>query len=367
MTVFTNTAWAMREEALLPLLADMTSPSALQSARPRRAESGERLGIRDGVGILHVTGPLFKRSSWITEIFGATTYETLRRDLQAALDDDKIQSIALYVDSHGGEANGCDELARAIFEARSKKPVGAYISGAGCSAAYWLASAADRVVVSPAAMLGSIGVVLPISDRSKADERNGISRIEFVSSQSPGKGYVPARIQKMVDDLAGVFVKAVAKYRGVSSDTVIKTFGAGGVEIGANAVKKRMADAVGNFEGLLADLRKRPVPMRIRPLSIAGDPTPAVASFAPVTAPIRLSAKEEAELDAKAKAAAAKTLRIQAIFNSAAGRASPSRAAHFAFETIIPAHEAIEAMQREKTAAGWKAAFDNVNEIRRLQ
>jgi hypothetical protein len=63
--------------------------------------------------------------------------------------------------------------------------------GHGASAAYWIASAADEVVVAPTAIVGSIGAVMAISDRTKADEARGVSTIEIVSSQSPKKRLSP--------------------------------------------------------------------------------------------------------------------------------------------------------------------------------
>jgi ClpP class serine protease len=56
--------------------------------------------------------------------------------------------MPVNIDSPGGEVNGANELAQAIYDARGKKPIVAYVGGAGASAAYWVASAADRVVAS---------------------------------------------------------------------------------------------------------------------------------------------------------------------------------------------------------------------------
>lgn len=258
--------WAMlpeRIEELLAIASREHSPQALEAYRAYRADRGERLLVRDNVAILDVAGPLFKRANLFVHYSGATSYEILRRDLQAAIDDKSVDAIMIRIDSPGGEASGCDELAAAIYAARGKKPITAFVSGMACSGGYWIAAAAERMVVSDLAVLGSIGVVLGVTDRSKADERAGVSRIEFVSSQSPGKrpdavtDAGKARIQKMVDDLGAVFVSAVAKYRGVSEATVISEFGNGGVEIGANAVKRHMADEVGQFESTLQTLSTR--------------------------------------------------------------------------------------------------------------
>jgi len=268
--------WAMLSEHVEELVAiaarenDVT-PEALEAYRARYAERGERLKIRENVAILDVYGPLFKRANLFVQFSGATSYEILRRDLQVALDDQSVDAIMLKVDSPGGEVSGCDELAAAVYEARGKKPITAYVTGMACSGAYWIASAADRIVVSSSSTIGSIGVVLGITDRRKAEERAGISRIEFVSSQSPGKrpdletDEGKRRVQKMVDDLGAVFVTAVAMHRNVDVDTVISKFGNGGVEIGANAVAVGMVDEVGQFEAALAALSTRGKNRRLHP------------------------------------------------------------------------------------------------------
>jgi len=343
------------------LLARIKDATALEGKRPHKADGGQRLGIRDGVGILYVTGPLLKRESWLSRILGFTTYETLRTDLQAALDDPKIQSIALYVDSFGGEANGCDELATAICEARGKKPIAAYVSGSAASAGYWLASAADRIVVSEASMLGSIGIALAVED-PKAKKRT----LTFVSSKSPNKGIVPERIQRTVDDMADVFISAVAKHRGVTAETVAKSSGAGGVEIGAKAVAAGMADQIGNFESFLADLRKRPVPIPVRPLSAVRPAEPPTPRPAPQALPYQLSKAELAAIDAAVKAEAQMKARIRTIFNSPAGLRLPDRASYYAYETNLSAEQAIAELEKEQCMAGWKAAIQQVEEVRRF-
>jgi capsid assembly protease len=347
--------WAMlpeRVEELLTIAAreHEWSPEALEAYRAQAADRGERMLVRDGVAILDVSGPLFKRANLFVKFSGATSYEIMRRDLQVALDDPAIHSIMLRVDSPGGEANGCDELAQAIYEARGKKPIAAYVSGMACSGGYWLASAADKVVVSDLAVLGSIGVVLGVTDRKKADEKNGVSRIEFVSSQSPGKrpdvqtDEGKARIQKMVDDLAEVFVTAVAKHRDVAVETVVEKFGAGGVEIGAKAVALGMADEVGNFEAALAALAKRGSnrrnPQRSPGEFFMSDKTKGAAVEGETTVDV---AKIQAEASAKAKS---ETLaRVKAIQGSEEGKARPKLAEHLAFSTYMPAEAAIELMK----------------------
>lgn len=334
--VVINQPWALLPERAAELLAITereNNPSMeVLEAYAAKHSAGERVRIRDGVAILDVQGPLFKRANLFVKVSGATSYEILRKDFQVAMDDPKIHSIILKVDSPGGEANGCDELAAAIYAARGKKPITAFVSGMAASGGYWIASAADRIVISEAAMLGSIGVVLGIEDKSAADEKRGVKTTEFVSSQSPGKRPDPntdagrARIQGMVDDLAEVFISAVAKHRGVSSETVVKNFGAGGIKVGRNAVAAGMADEVGQIETVL------------KGLSGSGNKS---SSTTPSTT--RTTTMNDFST-ASATAGAQATEKIRAILECDAGKAMPAFAQLLAFETSVGVSDALKIM-----------------------
>ena len=269
-----STAWAMPSADLQAMIAIANregdlSPEALQAYRSASLQRAERAGVRDGVAIIGINGPLFRKANLFTSMSGATSYEQVRRDLQVALDDPSVTAILLDIDSPGGEAHGCGELADAIRAATARKPVHAYAGGLCASGALWIAVAASRVTIDAATLVGSIGIVMSMSDDSAADERRGIKRIEIVSSQSPGKRPDPAtdeghaRLQATVDSLAAVFVKAVAGFRGVTDATVISKFGGGGVLVGAQAVKVGLVDGIGSFEGALSALRDAPRQQRI--------------------------------------------------------------------------------------------------------
>lgn len=256
-----SATWAMEEHALERLLAiadrsiDVT-PEALEAYRAKTLDSAERARVRDGVAIIEANGPLFKRANLLQAMSGATSYEIIRRDFQSALDDSKVKAIALMIDSPGGEAMGANELSQAIFDARGKKPIVAYVGGMGASAAYWIASAADRIVVDPTAILGSIGVQVAFVEKVAKGEK----KYRFVSSQSPNKNpdvgteEAGKQIQTTIDAMAQVFVESVARNRGVAIETVLKDFGKGGTFVGQMAIDAGLADAIGTFEGVIAEL-----------------------------------------------------------------------------------------------------------------
>lgn len=262
--------WAITEEALGVILAIAErrneSPEAVSAKLGRPLDNTRSVTVRDGVAIIPVNGPISRHADLFSEISGATAIETLARDFRAALDDRSVKAVVLEMDTPGGTVAGVGEFASQVMQARGQgKPVVAYVGSQAASAGYWIASAADRVVADPTALLGSIGVISGV--RKPADARAGQARtIEFVSSQSPRKRPDPeteagrAQIQGQTDDLADVFVDAVAAHRGVAREAVLADFGQGGQLVGAKAVEAGMADGLGSLESVIACLAKGEMP-----------------------------------------------------------------------------------------------------------
>ena len=257
--------WAITEEALRQI-EDIAARQTVESWDAVAARIGKPLEnawtaeIRNGVAIVPVMGPIFRHANLMTSFSGATSVEDLATDLQTAVDDPSVRAILLNVNSPGGQVDGINEMAGMLRAAAGKKPVKAYIGGEGASAAYWLASQADEIVADSTAMVGSIGVVAGFTDRSAADEKSGIKRMEIVSSQSPRKRLDPATdagrasIQTAVDDLADEFVASVAAGRGVPVEQALANFGQGDSMIAKRALAAGMIDRIGSFEGLLAEM-----------------------------------------------------------------------------------------------------------------
>jgi signal peptide peptidase SppA len=252
--------WAITETALHTILEiaarENESPQAVAAKLGRNLQNTYSVMERDGVAIIPVTGPLFRYANLFTMISGASSYELIARDFTAALENPQIKGIILDIDSPGGEVNGVSELSNMVFAARGKKPVVAYASGDAASGAYWIASAADQIVVSETSALGSIGVVGMYQGKSG----KSAEAVEIVSSQSPHKRLDPttddgrSRLQTRIDSMADVFIETIARNRNVSAENVQSHYGGGDVMIGAKAVSAGLADRVGSLEGLIAEL-----------------------------------------------------------------------------------------------------------------
>lgn len=339
--------WAITTEGLELVLSvanreNDISVEALEAYRAQHVPTAERLMQRGNVAIIEARGPMFRYANLFTAVSDVASYDIMRRDLQTALDDPATSAIVLSLDTPGGTVNGVNELADAIFEGRQKKPIVAYVGGMAASAGYWLAAQASEIVVEATAAVGSIGVRAVVTDTSKKDAEAG--RIEFVSSQSPGKradlatDEGRARIQRQVDALADVFIASVARGRGVKPDDVTARFGGGDVLIGAAAVAAGMADRLGNFEAVVAQLAAgnypapKSTPQRIRRTSMADENMISKADHEAAIA----KAREEG----RAEGIAGERSRIAAILALDEAKGREASAQHLALNTDLTADAA---------------------------
>jgi capsid assembly protease len=206
------------------------------------------------ISILGVLGVIAQRAAQVDDISGpgGTSVERLTQRFRAALADQAVRAIVLDIDSPGGGVYGVEELAEEIRAARGQKPIVAVANSLAASAAYWIASAADEVVVTPSGQVGSIGVYAAHEDISKFLENEGIKETLIFSGKYKVEGnpFEPltdearASIQKDVATYYGSFVRAVAKGRGASPAAVEKGFGQGRVVGAKEAVEEKMADRV---------------------------------------------------------------------------------------------------------------------------
>lgn len=234
----------------------------LVEARKAQRQKGSKLRTRDGVGIIDVRGPIVRHADLFTELCDGTSTASLATTFTEALDRHDVHSVLLAVDSPGGEAAGIGDLAQLIANARGKgKPIVAHVDGAGASAAYWIASAAEEVALSRTAFVGSIGAVFTYRDNRAAMERQGVRQVEFVSSVSPEKrpdvatDLGRAVIQRQADALGLEFARSVARQRGITLEDVKAA--RGGMLMGREAVRARLADRVSTFEAEVQRLTAR--------------------------------------------------------------------------------------------------------------
>ncbi|CAH1670702.1 MULTISPECIES: S49 family peptidase [unclassified Chelatococcus] len=232
-----------------------------EEVEARIGKSQERdLARREGsVAVLPLRGVIANRMSLMGDISGGASNEALSRQFQALVADDTVKAIVLDVDSPGGAVAGTDELSAQIFSARGIKPVVAHVNATAASAAYWIATAADEVVVTPSGAVGSIGVFGVHDDISAALEKMGVRKTIVSAGRyktegnpfSPLEGAALEAMQARVDESYEAFVAAVARNRGASVKRVREGFGQGRMVSAQEAVAQGMADRVATLEETL--------------------------------------------------------------------------------------------------------------------
>ena len=249
--------WAIEPDYLRSI-----SKEALSIKSEKHLDNTGSVSIRDGTAIIPIHGPITARNTFFSLFAGGTSLETLAKDFREALSNEDVKSILFDIDSPGGVAVGPFEFAEMIYNARGQKPIYSYIGRNGSSAAYWLASATEKIIVNPSALVGSIGVVTTIPVQEQPDQ-DGYKNIEIVSSNAALKRPDPktkeglAEIRRELDDLESTFIESIAKYRSITPEIIKADFGGGGVVIGSQAVNKNMADTLGTYEEVLANLNQK--------------------------------------------------------------------------------------------------------------
>ena len=184
--------------------------------------------LKAGVFCLHIEGTLVPRAFGIDAMCGLIGMNQITEALHEMYNDREIETLVIKVNSGGGTITGTEELANAIAKAPFNTV--AFIDELCASAAYWIASSADKVVCTPSSLIGSIGVYSSRIEKTK-DESSQYKRTFFQAGAKKlwgSKDTVMSHeertdTQNRVDNLYERFTGYVAKQRKTSQDLVKQT------------------------------------------------------------------------------------------------------------------------------------------------
>jgi len=233
------------------------------SARNGSTRNGSR---HQTAAVLPLVGTIIPRMDMFAESSGAVSIQRFQNMFRQSLADDEIDNIIIDIDSPGGQVSGVQEMADEIFDSRGQKPITAVANTLAASAAYWIATAADEIVVTPSSEVGSIGVFAIHEDLSKMLDQVGVkmSLISAGKYKTEGNPFEPlgdeAReaIQQRVLEYFDAFTAGVARNRGVSQFRVNDGFGQGRVLGAEEAVKEGMADRVATLDETISYVLSQP-------------------------------------------------------------------------------------------------------------
>jgi signal peptide peptidase SppA len=189
-----------------------------------------------------------------------TASESIYFAVKSAEKNDKIKAIILEVDSTGGDPVAAEEIERVLKI--SSKPVIAYIRRDGDSAAYWSATAAERIFASPSSAVGSIGVTSSYLDNVKANQKNGYTFNDLATGKfkntmngnKPLTAEEKALIMKDLNETYDLFIKTVAENRKLDVNKV-KAIANGWAYTGTEALSMGLIDELGGLDEVNAYLK----------------------------------------------------------------------------------------------------------------
>ena len=209
----------------------------------RSSGISEILDYGNKIGVISIEGTIL------------TCDETLK-ELKKFRKKSSVRAILLRINSPGGTVAPAQEIYREIEKIRKKKPVVASIETVGASAAYYIASSADRIVCSKGSITGSIGVIMMLPDIHKVIEKIGVNVnvIKAGAFKDIGSGIKPLDdqerdiLQNFAKEVHEQFISDVLQGRkGKIEEDKLREIADGRFFTGQSAKELGLVDSMGNF------------------------------------------------------------------------------------------------------------------------
>jgi len=247
------------------------------AAEPRTAPTGFTAPWRfmgnDAIAIVHVYGEIHGGGDQPESRSGANVgADSLTHRLRTLSEDDRVKAVILRINSPGGSVGASQEIYDEVQRLRKKGiKVVASMADMGASGAYYVASAADRIVANPGALVGSVGVIMMIPDFSGLTrgilkiDINTIKSGEFKDMGSPFRNMTDAertKFQDIVNDAFEQFKKVVLEGRqrlhpeATFDEAWVSDHLNGLVFTGQQALDANMIEELGGLEEAKATARK---------------------------------------------------------------------------------------------------------------
>jgi len=248
--------WMIEQSAMAELVAGRKSkfaPVAEEinafNERASVSDSNPILEVVDGVANIQISGVLTPRPSFFAAVFGGgnTAYSNIIDAVSAAEGREDVKEIQLNVNSPGGSVDGMFDAMDII--AATEKTVTAKVSGMAASAAFGLASQADKIIAAnDTTRFGSIGVVadfVVFDDEVSITSENAPNKRPDVKTEE-GR----AVVQEELNALEKAFTTRISNGRAAATDkelsvaNVNSDFGRGGMLLAPEALKRDMIDGM---------------------------------------------------------------------------------------------------------------------------
>lgn len=181
---------------------------------------------------------------------------TLAPAIERAFRKGKPKAVALVINSPGGSPVQSSLIAARIRRLSAEKdvPVVAFVEDVAASGGYWLATAADEILVDESSILGSIGVISAGFGLTGLIEKLGVDRRVYTAGKSksqldpfrPENPEDVERLKGLLDDIHVNFKTHVETRRAGKLPEGEDLF-TGEIWLGRKAVEKGLADGIGHL------------------------------------------------------------------------------------------------------------------------
>jgi protease-4 len=188
------------------------------------------------------------------------------RSLKRAFENKQSKAVVLNINSPGGSPVQSDEIWQEIQYLKQQhkdKKLYAVIGDTGASGAYYIASAADEIIVNPSSLVGSIGVIMPNYGVNQLMQKLGVEDRTMTSGENkallsmtqPVDPAQKAHVQGVLDNVHDHFINAVKQGRGKKLKSTDPAIFSGLFWTGEQSVKLGIADRTGSIQSLKRELK----------------------------------------------------------------------------------------------------------------
>ncbi|NHN59481.1 S49 family peptidase [Halorussus sp. JP-T4] len=209
----------------------------------------------------------------VIEVHGTITGDTAAAtvaDLREARQNDSIKAVTLDINTRGGTASASEQLYLAVKRTEQVMPVTVSVTGSAASGGYYTASPADRIFVTPASTVGSVGVraVVPSQQEIAGQIASGPDKVSSATE---------AEVRRRVETLRRAFVGSVVAERGDALELTAEEISYAKLYAGSRGIEVGLADEVGGLDAAIAASAERADLSDYRTVRMES-PTPSVLS-----------------------------------------------------------------------------------------
>jgi protease-4 len=192
----------------------------------------------------------------------------INSSLLAAFENEQSAGVVLRINSPGGspvQAGIINDEIHRLRKLHPKKPLYVVVEDICASGGYYVAVAADQILVDKASLVGSIGVIMEGFGFTGLMDKLGVTRRMITSGSNKGmmdpfSKENPKQVEMvktMIDEIHQQFITVVKEGRGDRLKDVPDLF-SGRIWNGEQAVKIGLADGYGTVESVARDIFKAP-------------------------------------------------------------------------------------------------------------